>query len=669
MTGEIAARVTGSIFQASALREVQPLFRMAVLKGATASVLLHIRRGAPVNGRDARGLTPLMLAAAAGREDICTLLIAEGADASSTAPDNRTASDLAHAAGYTRIARLLTLTSGQRAKTEAIAGKNPAEARGSDQEATDWSPDSWEVEEVFQEAVPDLMLRPAVRHTQTALTAARVLNADTDWRDVRVRLPLMDRSVGATDPRLMRAIEKAVARERVTVGVHRWLAKANCAIVPLLEDLGVGIDASRFEADITSWIGDRPPTHSDDEKLADARDALEALHASVSADELFAAELERIPVPDRAAEQSMFRAFESSRRHLFRQICDAVVKVPAILLEVANGDEDGESDSLADGSGVPVPVHNSEALPGTDVDSASEGPARSLTHILLGTPDLASRPGDGIFEDVDVDLELADRLENALRRQGHSLLAGDLASATARYLSDRNRIAEANLALVRRIAPRYAQGNVVAGDLVQEACTGLLRAIERFDASRGNRFATYAVWWIRQSCTRMVDDLERTIRLPVHFMESLRRVEVIRSRLFDQLGRPPSVADIADASGLRMDLLRRLEGLSQQVVNIENPEVWADACLVVDESDDAFDIVLAEQRRIAIAEAVARLDSRDAEVVRRRFGMDTGDDETLEEIGRDMGVTRERIRQLEARALKQLAKPGSLFGHKLRSLL
>ncbi len=655
--------------QPGASEEVQPLFRMAILKGATTSVLLHIRRGACINGRDSRGLTPLMLAAAAGREDICSLLMAEGADASSTASDNRTASDLAHAAGYTRIARLVAPAAPQQNKMAATIGINPAGRRDLEQDAADWSADGWEAEDVFQEAVSDLRLLPAVRDTQTALTAARVLNADADWRDVRVKLPLIHRPDDRSGPRLMQAIERAVARERITVGTHRWLATVNCGIVPLLEDLGVGIDASRFEAYITSCIGDRSLTHSDDEKLADARDALDALQASVSADELFAAELERIPVPDRAAEQSMFRAFDGSRRQLFRQICDAAVRVPAILLEVANGDEDGESENLPDGSGAPVSVHNSAALPGSDAGSASEGPARSLTQILLGTPDLASRPGDGIFEDVDVDLELAGRLENALRREGHSLLAGDLASATARYLSDRNRIAEANLALVRRIAPRYAQGNVVAGDLVQEACTGLLRAIERFDASRGNRFATYAVWWIRQSCTRMVDDLERTIRLPVHLMESLRRVEVIRSRLFDQLGRPPSLADIADASGLGMDLLRRLEGLSQQVINIEDPEAWAYACLVVDESDDAFDIVLAEQRRIAIAEAVARLDSRDAEVVRRRFGMDTGDDETLEEIGRDMGVTRERIRQLEARALKQLAKPGSLFGHKLRSLL
>ena len=104
-------------------------------------------------------------------------------------------------------------------------------------------------------------------------------------------------------------------------------------------------------------------------------------------------------------------------------------------------------------------------------------------------------------------------------------------------------------------------------------------------------------------------------------------------------------------------------------MQIDDPEVWAVAGRIAVESDDAFDLVVAEQRRTVIAEAVSGLEARDAEVVRRRFGIDTGDDETLEEIGRDLGVTRERIRQLEARAFKQLVRPGGLFGRKLRSLL
>lgn len=655
--------------QPGASEEVQPLFRMAILKGATTSVLLHIRRGACINGRDSRGLTPLMLAAAAGREDICSLLMAEGADASSAAPDNRTASDLAHAAGYTRIARLVAPAATEQTKMAATIGINPADRRDLEQDAADWSADGWEAEDVFEEAVSDLRLLPAVRDTQTALTAARVLNADADWRDVRVKLPLIHRPNDRSDPRLMQAIERAVARERITVGTHRWLATANCGIAQLLEDLGVGIDTTRFETDITSRIGARSLTASDQEDVSDARETLDALLASMSAEKLFAVELERIPIPDRAAEQSMFRAFETSRRLLFRQICEAVVKVPGVLLEAGHGCEDEESEGPADESAASAAEHSSEALPVVDAGSASGGPVRSLAQILSGTPDLASRQEDAFFEGVEVDLELAGRLETALRRDGQSTVAKHVASATERYLRDRNRIAEANLALVLRIAPRYARGNVAAGDLVQEASIGLLRAIERFDASRGNRFATYAVWWIRQSCSRVVDELERTIRLPVYFIESLRRVETVRTRLSDQLGRSPGVAEIACASGLRMDLLRRLEGLSQQVMHIDDPEVWAVAGKIAVESDDAFDLVVAEQRRLVIAEAISGLETRDAEVVRRRFGIDTGDDETLEEIGRDMGVTRERIRQLEARAFKQLARPGGLFGRKLRSLL
>jgi RNA polymerase sigma factor (sigma-70 family) len=670
VTGSLAAQSGEDAIRTRTSEPLPPLFRMAVLKGAASSVLLHIRRGAPVNGRDRHGLTPLMLAAAAGREEVCALLVSEGADTSVIAPGNRTASEFARAAGHGLLALTLAppLVDPSTATPFASGDENRAFA-GSDDDSSWGGDDGWEVEEVFQPAAPDLAVLPAVRDLQVALTTMRVRNPDADWREVRIDLPVIRPADNPQDLNLMQAIARALAGERLPARRYRGLINANCGLAHLLEDLGVTVDTTAFEEYLASQFASRPLAVNDRDCLTDAEDALGALLASSSAEELLAAEVERMPRTDRSGEESMFRALDTSRRVLFRRIAASVILVPRFL-----DTEDSIDASLADGEDIlntafSDPSEEKEVEPATLVDSDAEGPARTLLDILLSTRGSVKPPRDEDFDGIDMDIDLACHLENALRENGHPAEADGLGSAKRRYLGDRNRIAEANLPLVLRIAPRYARNNVAAGDLIQEASIGLLRAIDRFDGSRGNRFATYAVWWIRQACSRIVEDFDRTIRLPAYFIDNLKRIDVLRSRLSHQLGRSPFATELVEASGLRLDMLRRLEELAEPVLPIGCSGIDEPAERVIDDVASAFDATLAEQRRIAIAEAVAALEFRDAEVIRRRFGLDTGNDETLEEIGRDMGVTRERIRQLEARAFKQLAKYGNLSGRRLKSLL
>ena len=230
-----------------------------------------------------------------------------------------------------------------------------------------------------------------------------------------------------------------------------------------------------------------------------------------------------------------------------------------------------------------------------------------------------------------MDLDGACGLEDALVRNGYVADLERLKSARLRYLRDRNRIAVANLPLVHRIAPHYARSNVPAGDLVQEASIGLLRAIDRFDVSRGNRFAAYGVWWIRQSCGRIVEDLDRTIRLPVYLVEILKRVDSVRLRLSARLGRQPSAVELAEAGGFTQDLLRRLELLAGWVESIDDHRIGLATRLIALDEEDAFESSVARQRSIVIENALACLDDRSAEVLRRRFGLGDGNDETLEE--------------------------------------
>ena len=338
------------------------------------------------------------------------------------------------------------------------------------------------------------------------------------------------------------------------------------------------------------------------------------------------------------------------------------------VLKISDDDDDVDDDILLDEEDeVEVDKIDLSVPDGVSV----EDPVRMYLKEIGKVPLLSA----------DEEIELAQKMEDgAVAAEKISILKGRMDNATDEEKADlkdeikklqkevdfgadaKKRLAEANLRLVVSIAKRYVGRGMLFLDLIQEGNLGLIKAVEKFDYKKGYKFSTYATWWIRQAITRAIADQARTIRIPVHMVETINKLIRVSRQLLQELGREPSPEEIAAEMNMPVERVREILKISQEPVSLETPigeeeDSHLGDCIKDDNvpvpADAAAFTLLKEQ----LEEVLGTLTEREQKVLTLRFGLEDGRARTLEEVGKEFNVTRERIRQIEAKALRKLRHP------------
>jgi RNA polymerase primary sigma factor len=661
---------------------LRPLFRLAVLNGLGASVQQQLGRGADVNAVDQRGSTPLMLAAAAGHVDICRLLVGAGADLQVTDKDGCDAVALASRAGHEHVARFLRAL---REGDDSCPGD--VDVADAPPEPVDESLalDGWDVDE-----------RPDLPPAESAAVAQAVaaqrgfadhspIDRDEDWLDVEIDLPDASVRTGAhlLDDDQLVALQRLVVRGRAqgcvpcgTLDVFDARDEGSPDLrAPLqvaLGDLGVVIDEISSPADtistddITEELG--PEAASSVEECFDFLVALSAPETEPTY--LYRRAIARTPLLSHEEEvqlgQEMERGISDALDGL-AQWPEGLALLMARLERHSSGvDEDDDPEPVATArisSPDAVDSHNDDEPDGLGAPGLSEQQEQPddysverLRHALAlpqsRARDVAVRVALG---PLSISREMLQGLCASVPTECDSDSCASVSASVGRASAAWRRLTEHNLRLVVSIAARYSRSRLPLTDLIQEGNIGLMKAADRFDYRKGFRFSTYATWWIRQAITRGIADKGRTIRLPVHLIDRIARMTRAADALEHRLGRVPFVSEIAEAVALDEEKVQRSLQADQMEVSLADETLEAaDAPAVASDPEKA---AMDESVRSLVHAILEGLPPREADVVRRRFGLNGRDEQTLEEIGKEYGVTRERIRQIETKGLKALRHP------------
>ena len=333
------------------------------------------------------------------------------------------------------------------------------------------------------------------------------------------------------------------------------------------------------------------------------------------------------------------------------------------VISVVDKEEDMGDDNFFEGSALETDnisnIIRSQA--GIDVSTLSSSTYKKKEDDEDENDEIAVPKGVSIDDPVRMYLREIGRIKLLTADEeidlARKIVAGGQPGAVAK-----RKLVQANLRLVVSIAKKYVGRGMLFLDLIQEGNLGLIRAAEKFDHERGYKFSTYATWWIRQAITRAIADQARTIRIPVHMVETINKLKKVTRKLAQELARKPSEEELSVEMGISINKLREIIKVAQEPLSLETPIGKEEDSRLGDfiedkDADAPVKTVAHELLREDLAEVLGSLSPRERDVLRLRFGMDDGRQRTLEEVGQLFGVTRERIRQIEAKALRKLRHP------------
>ncbi|MEL4073241.1 sigma-70 family RNA polymerase sigma factor [Ochrobactrum sp. GPK 3] len=604
---------------------ISPLFRLALVKDEEASILLHLRRKAPVNGKDASGRTPLMIAALNGRLNICELLLHEGADVSICDSDGCNAFDLATRYGHHVIASQLqaTLAEPLSEGNEPVVTVYPGEAIS----------EGWEAEVPFQAPAENRGVDETVVALQVSIASHRVFRVSDDWQTADICLPTSNTNLTTVAiPRAVHAMiasglaaawltddavtaEWPLAKREHILELRQLLAAANIRIFPARP-------GNPFQC-----IRNAEPTNDNLQLCQELIDVLrDTCTGRLDTVEKYKMEIASFGPfsPDREAR--IFGKVAEARARLIAMFAGFMQITPLVLQGELRPTEEIVKDATE------------EADDESNVFESADGVATETNTDEPAAPEFFLRDFIKLFGELE---------QKTSDRQN---LIG-LRLALENYRKARDRGMEGGLKLVPWLAYRYRRRGLPIEDLIQEGNIGLMRAVEKFDSTKGSRFGSYAVWWIRQAMLRAIEDQSRLIRVPVHIGEFVRKTERIRQRTRAGLGREASIEEIAGE-------LEVSPGKIKNVLAIPGSPFPAVSRLLVDDRvplpDHRHDL---SNLRSLTSEMLLMLPARTERVLRLRFGLGGVEEHTLEEVGEKFDVTRERIRQIEAKGLRILRHP------------
>jgi RNA polymerase primary sigma factor len=641
------------------------LFALAIRAGADDSVRVHLTRGEDLEARDNSGLTALLLAAKCDRGNICRLLIQAGA--------NLGARD-----ELGRSALAIAIESGAKYAASVIESLTPASMP---------SDDGWIEEDTQDVPVHDQAVLEKAAETQAAISGHDFVDLDEDWSDLEVCLP----DQGVVLPQLQEKEERWRLVRLVLLALREGaiedseIQALSCAHAEQLDEhatdllraaLGqLGVCSDDRLASTCAQLVEEPT--EDEQSVVDEFLAFLDYVRSGRDDplSLFGRELKRSRLLSREAEVELSRQFKVGTTLVYESVCqlpaalDAMLNIWADVSPSRGGAQREGEDEL-------------ECVDNTDRDDQEEGAGstalfealrvlRALREDMLSDKQgLAnfgrSRISGAVqalervaipFAKVVRAIEIA-KAKSASGDAAHPALERAAQGIRLRHQA-MGKMVEANVRLVSHIARKYASRGLQLADLVQEGNIGLMKAIEKFDAERGFKFSTYATWWIRQAITRAIADQARTIRVPVHMVETMNKVEAAENCFHRDFARKPGVRELAHKTGIPEQVISKVRAIVEEPASLSDSTdpVSRKADFVADSAMGPEELVSEADLAKHLSDALGDLGVKDRRVIQLRFGLAGCKDHTLEEVGKMLGVTRERIRQIEDKALRKLRVP------------